>query len=318
MSCAGANFTPQLSPRPQYPTFGYVLLQTVKCYVRMALLGAIAVIAVYPTYTKAILLLRESYGLTDQEIFTILTTAVHAGIYFSANIFFMVCLYMERSNKWKMMRMPFEEPFREATVPQFVEAMVGQFVMLPIFAYYLYYIYKFFGMSELFAPLPSFWKIFMGFILARFGKELTFYWIHRFEHHPAIYKITHEEHHNEVREAGIGVEYGRSIGRIQTHVGVLLGCHGNPVIFFVWLTIRLLEVHEGHCGLCFYGSFLHLLGLTHADISAFHNFHHGTLYGNFGVLWTDYAFGTMDAWVELGGSDGYLKGSECKIKSYPF
>jgi sterol desaturase/sphingolipid hydroxylase (fatty acid hydroxylase superfamily) len=280
----------------------------------MSILGGTAVVALYPTYLKAILFLRESYGLTDQKIFVFLTTTVCVSIYFFVNIFFMAFLHIERSTSWRMKRMPLEEPFRPATQRQLVEAIVGLFVFLPIFTYYLHPVCVFFGMPGLSAPLPSFQKIVLGLALARFGKELSFYWIHRFQHHPAFFKITHEDHHKDFREAGIGVEYGRPIERLQTHAGcVLLGCHGSPLIFLVWLSIRLLEVNEGHCGLCFYGTFLHLFSLTHADLSAFHNFHHGTLCGNFGVPWTDYVFGTMDAWVELGGSDKYIEHSERNV-----
>ena len=49
---------------------------------------------------------------------------------------------------------------------------------------------------------------------------------------------------------------------------------------------------------------------TNADAAAYHDFHHSGNRGNFGALWCDWSFGTMDAYVALGGMDGYI--AQCK------
>ena len=51
---------------------------------------------------------------------------------------------------------------------------------------------------------------------------------------------------------------------------------------------------------------LHKIGLTYAEATAYHDFHHTKNTGNFGSEYLDYFFGSMDAWIAVGGVDGYL------------
>lgn len=85
----------------------------------------------------------------------------------------------------------------------------------------------------------------------------------------------------------------------------LLGSH--PLVFFVWLAWRLEQTYEAHSGYCFHGTFLHRIGLTNADSTAFHDFHHTENKGAFGSEFTDHFFGTMDRWIQVGRAEGYVK-----------
>jgi len=71
---------------------------------------------------------------------------------------------------------------------------------------------------------------------------------------------------------------------------------------------------ESHSGYCFEGSWLHKIGLTNATIAAHHDFHHTRNQGNFGWEILDYAFGTMDEWVSIGGRKGYLAQRSDKVR----
>jgi sterol desaturase/sphingolipid hydroxylase (fatty acid hydroxylase superfamily) len=42
------------------------------------------------------------------------------------------------------------------------------------------------------------------------------------------------------------------------------------------------------------------------EAAAFHDYHHTVNKGNFGYLITDWLFGTMDDYVQMGMADGYL------------
>ena len=67
---------------------------------------------------------------------------------------------------------------------------------------------------------------------------------------------------------------------------------------------------RSHSGYSFYGTRLHKLGLTHAESAAYHDYHHSGNRGNFGAEWLDWACGTMDYWLELGTTEGYI--AQCK------
>ena len=75
-----------------------------------------------------------------------------------------------------------------------------------------------------------------------------------------------------------------------------MGAH--PLFLFVWLLYRLEETYEGHSGYAFYNTFLHKIGLTHADAALFHDFHHSRNIGNYGMKEADVLFGTDKGWTE--------------------
>ena len=100
--------------------------------------------------------------------------------------------------------------------------------------------------------------------------------------------------------------------KVPTIAGAIIaGCH--PAVWLVWLAYRLCQTYEAHSGFCFYGSWLHSIGLTNSESAGFHDFHHTGNRGNFGFgppSYLDHMFGTMDAWLALGGINGYL--AQCK------
>ena len=61
--------------------------------------------------------------------------------------------------------------------------------------------------------------------------------------------------------------------KVPTGAGALLaGCH--PAIWLVWMSYRLCQTYEAHSGYCFYGSWLHSVGLTNSESQ------HSTTYDN--------------------------------------
>ena len=79
------------------------------------------------------------------------------------------------------------------------------------------------------------------------------------------------------------------------------------MIWFVWIGVRLEEAYEGHSGYCFYGSWLHSIGLTNSEKAAYHDYHHTENHGNFGgPEYLDHLCGTHDGWLAQGGLEGYI------------
>ena len=77
-------------------------------------------------------------------------------------------------------------------------------------------------------------------------------------------------------------------------------------VWFLWLAWRLEQTYEAHSGYCFYGTWLHSIGLTNSEAAAYHDYHHTGNRGNFGASYLDWMHGTMDSWLAEGGIEGYI------------
>jgi len=145
-----------------------------------------------------------------------------------------------------------------------------------------------------------------------------FYWGHRILHAGPLYRRIHKQHHSYVGTRSFAAEYAHDLEDVLTAyipflTGIVLtGAHFHFI--FCWFFCKLTETYESHSGYCFEGSWLHKIGLTNATIAAHHDFHHTRNQGNFGWEILDYAFGTMDEWVSIGGRKGYLAQRSDKVR----
>ena len=192
-----------------------------------------------------------------------------------------------------------------------IEAFIGQVVTGPLVLYYLYPAFKYFGMPSMDAPLPSFQRQLTVIVVANVVNGWLFYWSHRLVHSKSLYAWIHKKHHTYKGTIGFAAEYAHPIEQIVSNQGptiggcLLMGAH--PCILLAWLINRLQQTYEGHSGYCFYGTFLHRIGLTNAEAAAYHDYHHTGNRGNFGgPMYLDHFFGTMDAWLDIGGVEGYI------------
>jgi sterol desaturase/sphingolipid hydroxylase (fatty acid hydroxylase superfamily) len=202
-------------------------------------------------------------------------------------------------------------PKPELMSKMFKEAFIGQFISGPVIIYFLFDVFKFFGMWELNASLPNFLDLMKTFMIAHMFNDFGFYWTHRLMHSKSIYKYWHKQHHEFTGTIGFAAEYAHPLeviisNQIPTIGGVLLfGCH--PICVVIWIGMRLRQTYEAHSGYCFVGTFVNdYLWLITAESAAFHDHHHTSNQGNFGCNYTDYLFGTMDHWVSVGGEEGYI------------
>ena len=199
------------------------------------------------------------------------------------------------------------------------EAILGMIVTPPL----TYMLYTYFDLgNNIFAiknheALGEPQWVFATLSFAKFFNSFMFYWAHRLFHHDALYARFHKQHHSFVGTIAWSAEFADPIEQVfanfgPTLVGVTL-FHPHPLLFHLWLGVRLHQTYESHSGYAFHNSFLHKIGLTYSDETAFHDFHHTVNKGNYSMVWIDALFGTMDPWVEGGGVEGYIKkGEEAK------
>lgn len=93
----------------------------------------------------------------------------------------------------------------------------------------------------------------------------------------------------------------------QPHLTRALCRPFSPLFCVTIQGLRLRQTYEVHSGYCLRGTLLDSLGLCYAEGAAFHDFHHSVNKGNFGNQFTDWLFGTMDAYADMGLMDGYLR-----------
>jgi sterol desaturase/sphingolipid hydroxylase (fatty acid hydroxylase superfamily) len=160
------------------------------------------------------------------------------------------------------------------------------------------------------ADIPHFAGLWKQFTICFLFNENMFYWGHRTLHAKQLYKHIHKQHHTYIGTRSFAAEYAHELEDVLTaYIPFLTGLLLTGAHFHVaacWFFCRLTETYEAHSGYCFKHSWLNKIGLTHSGSAAHHDFHHTCNKGNFGWAVLDYAFGTMDAWVALGGTDGYL------------
>lgn len=267
---------------------------------------------VFPIYSACASWWIERNGWTERTFFVAAVSTIHSVMYFGQNGMF---LYWDRNGifeRYKLDRTPIMGPTQELLNRTWKEAIVGQFLSGPVVLYFLHPVFKYFGTPDALAPLPEFWDIFRLFVFAQFFNGFFFYWTHRLVHSKPLYAWIHKQHHTHIGTVGFSAEYAHPIEQILSNQGptiggcLLSGAHICLTLF--WIQCRLYQTYETHSGYCFYGTWLHKIGLTYAEGAAYHDFHHTGNRGNFGgPEYLDYFFGTLDAWHELGGCEGYIR-----------
>mmetsp|Transcript_11179 Transcript_11179/g.13982 ORF Transcript_11179/g.13982 Transcript_11179/m.13982 type:complete len:336 (-) Transcript_11179:121-1128(-) len=308
-SAFGAAFSPRVYPRPEYPSKRELGWEIAVSLFRQPILLATLTKVLYPYYSRIIKSLKGK-GYSEQFIFMIFAAGVHTGTYTLWNTFFFICDKFSFLQQYKLYRKPSMEPSDSLFFKTLKEAFISQVILGPFTAYQGYRLFSHFGMKPHDSKLSSFYDLVKFYMIAKFGNNFLFYWVHRICHHKAIYKYVHKQHHEYIGTIGFAAEYANPIEQVFANQGptllfsILLT--KNPLMFYVWLWARLQETYEAHSGYCFANTFLHNIGLTNASNCAFHDYHHTTNKGNFGEQWMDAVFGTMDHYQKIGGEEGYI------------
>ena len=95
------------------------------------------------------------------------------------------------------------------------------------------------------------------------------YWAHRLFHLPWLYRHVHKQHHKYTAPFGLAAEYSDPVEIMLFGLGTVVGpliccfCLGEMHLFtmFAWITLRLLQAIDSHCGYDFPYSLRHFFPL---------------------------------------------------------
>ncbi|GMH84800.1 hypothetical protein TL16_g10031 [Triparma laevis f. inornata] len=246
----------------------------------------------------------------NQVFFALLLSSAHTLPYTTNNFFYWLCDEFKWFQGYKLERKEYMKAKPALMTKMATEALIGQLVTGPIFAYLLYPAFVHFGMLDLDAPLPTFASMFKTFVVGYTFNDVGFYFTHRLFHSKLLYKRFHKQHHEFVGTVSFSAEYADPVeiiiaNQIPTVGGVLFfACH--PLSVSVWIMMRLQQTYEAHSGYCFENTLLAKVGILHPGSAVFHDHHHTSNMGNFGSFFLDWAFGTMDHYLSAGGYRGYI------------
>jgi len=137
--------------------------------------------------------------------------------------------------------------------------------------------------------------------LTLFIHDAYFYWIHRFMHWPAMYRLVHLTHHKSVNPSPWAA-YAFHPAEALLEAGIipllLLIMPLHPISFFGFITLMLLFNVYGHLGYELFPRkvYEHPIGRW-LNSSVYHNQHHERFHGNYSLYFTiwDRLMGTLRA-----------------------
>lgn len=310
--------TPRLYPRPKYPAFSEVLKVQLKAVLlESALWGTLTCYVLQPLYLECVSYLQKDVGLSDAAVFAVLISLSHTLLYMALNAPFGFLDYWGIWQQRKLYRNGTSlSPSKKLIIETLIGAGVNQFLAFPAVVYYLYPTYLYFGLKPLDMALPSVSEVFLTMVCGHIFNDVTFYLTHRMFHTKALYFL-HKQHHSFGGTMGIAAEHANPIESVVANViptagGVLFfGCH-NALCVIVWTLVRVQQTCFAHSGYVFNNHILDTLGIAHSEEVIFHDHHHASNQGNFGCLFMDYMFGTMDHFVANGSFEGYMARSDAK------
>jgi sterol desaturase/sphingolipid hydroxylase (fatty acid hydroxylase superfamily) len=319
-----STFTPRVFPRPKYP-MSYVWRGLLRL-VQLPLLYALITSATAPMYASVHAALTASQWVDvlvkwlephapwvqhDDFFFTAGLSFAVGFSYALCNGFFYVCDEYGYLQEYKCPRKPSQEPSpelirRTLRKEALAHCFTGPVIMLFVAGPGLRSVGS--GVSA--ASLPPWTTAWKQLTIQLIINEGLFYCGHRLLHTRVLYGAIHKQHHGYVGTRSFAGEYAHFIEDILTaYCPFLCGLFLTRAHFhlvFMWFFLRVNGVAEGHSGYCFRGTALDLIGLAGASSAAHHDFHHTSNSGNFGSPLNDWLFGTMDAYLAIGGEEGYM------------
>ena len=101
---------------------------------------------------------------------------------------------------------------------------------------------------------PERMEILFQLIFCMFCEDFFFYWGHRTLHRPWFYGKIHKQHHEFTQPIGLSAEYSHPLeffvaNSLPMASGpIFLGTRMHMFTKLCWLTLRLGETVDGHCG----------------------------------------------------------------------
>jgi sterol desaturase/sphingolipid hydroxylase (fatty acid hydroxylase superfamily) len=310
MAAVTSGFSPRLEPRPAYRSNADVVRKAVVRHVLGIAKIILFVRLVQAPYAALATWWTVEQGWSERSLFVAGITVLHSGLYWSVNSFFLACDRRGWLEQYKLERTDAMGPSENLLARTYREALFGQLVAGPVVAWYLWVLaHDWGGMPSATAVLPPVGDMALFFGCCMLVNEWGFYWVHRIAHSAPLYAAVHKQHHTYKGTIGFAAEFAGPVEQALANqiptMGYAILSGGHPLLQLAWLAGRLAQTYEAHSGFCFRGTKLYEWAVL-GDEAPYHDFHHTKNSGNFGAEYIDHFFGTMDAWLRVGGTPGYV------------
>lgn len=282
------------------------------------MLGSLLVFALYPAYDSLVKLMIQK-GYDEAIVFTCVLNGMHTVLWLLVNVPLLMCDHFGFFQEYKLHRTEGQKPSASLIRENIATAILMQITVNPILGYYLHSHWQSMGMKSVMASLPSVQDIYKTMIIGHVFNDVAFYCAHRLFHTKALYFL-HKQHHQFAGTIAPAAEHANPIEVIVANIfptfyGVIFfGCK-HPWVVVCWVSMRLQETYLAHSGYCFANTWFDFIGLAHADEAIFHDHHHTSNRGNFGCIFLDHIFGTMDHFAASGCYEGYLQRGKDKQRT---
>lgn len=240
-------------------------------------------------------------NFTDFQLASIGSFLLHESIFFLSGLPFIILETTGLLSKYKIQSKTNTPAAQEKCITRLL--LYHFCVNLPVMVV-SYPVFRFMGMRSV-LPLPS-WKVVVSQLVCYFILEdFVFYWGHRILHTKWLYKHVHSVHHEYATPFGLTSEYAHPAEILFLGFATIIGpAITGPHLFtlWLWMSLRVLETVEAHCGYDFPWSFSKIFPLYGG--ADFHDYHHRLLYtksGNYSSTFTymDWLFGTDKGYRKL-------------------
>eukprot|EP00035_Acanthoeca_spectabilis_P011568 m.204262 g.204262 ORF g.204262 m.204262 type:complete len:338 (+) comp15381_c1_seq4:430-1443(+) len=322
--------SPRLDPRPDYtPVRREVLVYTLTELIRYPALCTLTTVATRGVYSQAYAaqtwrqwwaagvtvspIAVPGWVESDDLFFTLALLSSLSLIYILCNGLFWLLETTGLCAQYKVPRKPAQEPPPALIRAALLEQAINHLIMAPLLMLFVVGPALRWRNPDAAQPqgAPGWAEAYCVFTVCYVLNDIEFYFAHRLLHSKALYGPVHKQHHQFVGTRSFAAEHAHPIEDVLSAyipflTGIaIMGAHFHLV--FVWFFVRMTEVYESHSGYIFRGSWLDKCFLCAGINPPCHDFHHTGNRGNFGHPLLDYCCGTMDAWVAMGGADGYAK-----------
>lgn len=189
------GFTPRVVPKPAYPSpLNILRIFIFDVFWQAGVWGTLLFMFLFPHYEKIHKYCINTREMSEPLFFCLMTSISHSVCYVCFNLVYEAFDKFELFQKYKMLRKEGWKPRPALRKKLFVEAAIGQLLTSPLSAYYLYPAFKYFGMHDFTAPLPSPASLFFTFTTAHIFNDFGFYITHRASHSSWIYQRIHKQY----------------------------------------------------------------------------------------------------------------------------
>jgi len=223
---------------------------------------------------------------------------LHEVVFFGGWIPFMICDYIPSLQKYKL------QPDKSISRQQLWKCIRGvlfqhYFIQSPLVLAF-HPTGEMFGLRILEVPFPSWWQIAWQVAFCAVFEDTYHYWFHRALHWGPLYKHIHKQHHEYSAPFGLAAEYAHPLETLILGMGTItpmlllayLTHNIHMVSVLTWMSFRVLQTIEAHCGYEFPIGFKNLIpfwsGADH------HDYHHQAFVGCYSTSfrWWDFWMGT--------------------------